>query len=287
MKRKIVKHFFSENLLYYTEYCLLQFNQGNIDASIKSLKTLIMARPPVLEIKETDERSPLTAVYKCLCEVLVAGNQKQEAVNLLINLGNGAILDTPVTIHGLLSAEKKYKEVILQHLEEFNSDIDYPMEDYMMPDFVTEWTSCYLWLIALTKTPIILRNTFNEIFSVLDSKNILKTEQIRFVLDSEFDLSFHFTNSEFSCSIYFNCNLNFLLFRECLWETILAITWTFERNNLLYVKDILQRSYSSFPQNLKILNYMAANSVSFTFFTFIIRCNIIRCIEFQILSVSA
>ncbi|KAK6620822.1 hypothetical protein RUM43_011118 [Polyplax serrata] len=234
--RKSAKKFFKdflaldenrENLLYYTEYCLLQFNQGNIDASIKSLKTLIMARPPVLEIKETDERSPLAAVYKCLCEVLVAGNQKQEAVNLLINLGNGAILDTPVTIHGLLSAEKKYKEVILQLLEEFNSDIDYPMEDYMMPDFVTEWTSCYLWLIALTKTPIILRNTFNEIFSVLDSKNILKTEQIR----------------------------------ECLWETILAITWTFERNNLLYVKDILQRSYSSFPQNLKILNYMAANSL--------------------------
>lgn len=165
--------------MYYTEYCLLQYSQGKTKISINALKTLILSRPPVLTLKSKEEKEALIAVYRTYCEVLIGANQRREALNLLINLGNNAIIDAAVSIHSLVSAEKKFKQVATELLEELESEVECSMEDLLMPNFIIEWVSCYFWLIALTKTSVSLKNFSEDFFHLLDNKTGLIIEQIR------------------------------------------------------------------------------------------------------------
>lgn len=206
---------------------MLQYKKNNPSNCIKILKTLISSKPPVLKL-ENHERNSLMTVYRTYCEVLIGEDQRNDAINLLINLGNGVSFDSEVSIHSLVQAEKTFKQTSIELIGELNCAEEFPLEDLLLPNFIVDWISCYMWLISLTKTSSCLKNCYNELFNLLDGKTAgTLTEQIK----------------------------------ESLWESVLSIIWKYEKTNFLYVKTTLQTVYLSHPENLKILNFLANNCI--------------------------
>lgn len=167
-----------DNLLYYCEYSLLEYEQGSIATSIKTLQTVILSKPPVLSLSDIHEQSDLCFLYRTLCEILIADGQRDNAVNVLVNLANGMQIDNKPTVNCSLNAVKKFEHLTIDMIYG-SGDQECDLEDLMLPIFAVEWISCYMWLMAYIKPMSELKSLMERVWDLLDKNECILAHRIR------------------------------------------------------------------------------------------------------------
>ncbi|KAL0275807.1 UNVERIFIED_CONTAM: hypothetical protein PYX00_003548 [Menopon gallinae] len=214
-----------DNLMFYCEYSLFEYDQGNTETSIKTLRTLISSRKSVYNLSDELEKAAFCQAFKYYCEILIVTSQTEEAVKVLARLSLGLSIDHDVSTSDLDKALHEY-ENLAKELVNCSERSD-SLEQFMLPQFPTEWISCYMWLLALTKSIAHVQTYVQEITSKM-------------------------SESENRFSDYF---------REQLWEAMSLIYWTLGKSNIVALKHVLKETLTQFPQNLNTLSLLSAKKM--------------------------
>lgn len=137
-------------MIFYCEYGLFEYDQGNIETSIKTLKTLLSSRNSVFSLNDDLDKAAFCQAFKYYCEILIVTGQTEQAVKALLKLGLGASIETDIGTSELNKALKEYENLAKELIKCSGNSV--PLEHFMLPHFQIEWISCYMWLLALTKS---------------------------------------------------------------------------------------------------------------------------------------
>jgi len=153
------------NLLFYREYALIEWELGNHDGACKILTTAISAQPqalPVVSVLNEQEKSGLGSVYRTLCELYLsrarltpkdASTHRQKAVSILIALGLGKCLSKgDASVENLTAALDKFCHIGTELLEDVGAEAVVSVNGHLLPDFCVDWITCHAWLLFLTQS---------------------------------------------------------------------------------------------------------------------------------------
>lgn len=153
------------NLLFYREYALIEWELGNRDGACKILTTVIVAQPgalPVVSMLNEQEKSGLGSLYRTLCELYLsharltpedASTHKQKAISVLIALGLGKPLSkTECSVEQQVAALDKFYHIGAELLEDASAEAAASVDGHLVPDFCVDWMSCHAWLLFLTQS---------------------------------------------------------------------------------------------------------------------------------------
>jgi hypothetical protein len=168
--KSLVKDFLKQdqnrnNLLFYREYALIEWELGNHDGACKVLTTAIIAQPgalPVVSVLNEQEKSGLVSLYRTLCEMYLSlarltpedgTTYKQKAISVLTALGLGkSILKTEISVEQQAVALDKFYHIGTELLQDANAEAAASVSEHLLPDFCVDWISCHAWLLFLTKS---------------------------------------------------------------------------------------------------------------------------------------
>lgn len=153
------------NLLFYREYALIEWELGNRDGACKILTTAINAQPgalPVVSVLNEQEKSGLCSLYRTLCELYLccarltpeeAAVHKQKAMSILIALCLGKSLSTvEISEEQLAAARDKFYHIGTELLGDVNAEAAASVNECLLPDFRVDWISCHAWFLFLTQS---------------------------------------------------------------------------------------------------------------------------------------
>jgi hypothetical protein len=168
--KSLVKDFLKQdqnrnNLLFYREYALIEWELGNHDGACKILTTAITAQPgalPVVSVLNEQEKSGLVSLYRTLCELYLsrarltpedATTYKQKAISILIALGTGkSLLKTEMSVEQQAVALDKFYHIGTEVLQDASAEAAASVSGHLLPDFCVDWISCHAWLLFLTQS---------------------------------------------------------------------------------------------------------------------------------------
>lgn len=159
-----------DNVMYFKEYALIEFELGNIESARNILLTSINMEgngKSILSIIDEKTRTNLCHLYRTLIETYLADKNnietnKEKAIYYLIFMVN----DTDKEINKAL---EKYKLIYEELLNTTHKNLTVP--EHFLPDFMTDWTICYALLVYLLKTPFESGVIIEKALSALEQSN--------------------------------------------------------------------------------------------------------------------
>lgn len=153
------------NLLFYREYALIEWELGNHDGACKILTTAIVAQPgalPVVSMLNEQEKSGLGSMYRTLCELYLsrarltpedASTHRLKAISVLMALGLGkSLTKTECSVELQAAAVDKFYHIGAEMLEDVSEETAASVDGHLLPDFCVDWMSCHAWLLFLTQS---------------------------------------------------------------------------------------------------------------------------------------
>lgn len=168
--KSLVKDFLKQdnnrnNLLFYREYALIEWELGNHDGACKVLTTAITAQPgalPVVSVLNEQEKAGLGSLYRTLCELYLSRARltpedaimyKQKATSILIALGLGKSLSkVEISAEQQVVALDKFYHIGTELLQNASARDAASVNGLLLPDFCVDWISCHSWLLFLTQS---------------------------------------------------------------------------------------------------------------------------------------
>lgn len=133
MKNLLKKSENRNNLIFYREYALLEFELGNTESAFNILTTAIKTQP--------DAKTEICSLYRTLVELEIRSN-KSPLANL-IRLANGSSTE---------EAANNFMECTESLLR---GDInDLTAVEQFLPNYLIDWLVCNAWFIYFTKSPL-------------------------------------------------------------------------------------------------------------------------------------
>lgn len=162
------------NVIFYREFGLCEFEMGNFESAVMVLTTAltIISKGKSFESISDIERAEICFLHRTLVELYLnqcPERNEQKSLKYLIALClNKPVTDTDVITQDLLEeVGLKFKHITLQLLE---GDKDELMSvDHFLPNFFTDWIICNGWFLYLTKGPIECGTFIEEIIEKCDS----------------------------------------------------------------------------------------------------------------------
>lgn len=178
------------NLLFYREYALIEWELGNRDGACKILTTAINAQPgalPVVSVLNEQEKSGLCSLYRTLCELYLclarltpeeAPTYKQKAVSILTALCLGKSLSTvEISEDETAAAGDKFHHIGTELLEDVDANAAASGFEHLLPDFCVDWISCHAWFLFLTQSAwaaaAVIEDVLAKIPPALSSEHIV------------------------------------------------------------------------------------------------------------------
>lgn len=231
------------NVLFYREYALIEFELGNVESSYKILLTAIsmLNESKSITFYDKETRTNLCCLYRTLVELYIRNKNHESNKILLINylismISNVEIKDLSDqnTNNVIDSAISKYVEIKNEYFDIETNNLSLP--GHFLPDFITDWIICQTLLVYLTKSPFECGIVIEKALIKLEEK---QSEPWRREVLMEWYISM----------LYKTCtdNLGFGLFK--------------------LFRDILNRSLVLFPNNLYLLTIASLEQVQKSYFT--------------------
>ncbi|RZB41006.1 NRDE2 -like [Asbolus verrucosus] len=216
------------NVIFYCEYALIEYEQGNIETCLNIIQTALSfsSNRVILASSIDHEQTARCYLYRILVEVYL--NAKNEELALKHLVGYVLEKNSPVdklTEELLNQAAIKFKHVTLQLLQKDVEKLSVAKQ--FLPDFTTDWIICNGWYLYLTKGPLQCGAFIENILTELDEKQrgMMWQKEILF---------------EFYVAV---------LFKHC---TTSPGSGTFK-----VLDDVLRRAIEEYPNNLFLLAVLA------------------------------
>ncbi|XP_031332712.1 protein NRDE2 homolog [Photinus pyralis] len=172
MKQLLKSEEHRNNIIYYQEFALFEYQSGNVESAVKilttTLSTIATNNPPLTEM----QRCEICFLFRTLTELYLdtaSGDGKKNALKCLVALAS----DKPVNSHfeltqDLLDETKlKFKHVTLQMLG--NEMPTLMSVDHFLPNLITDWIICNGWFLYLTSGAISCGTFLEDILSTIEA----------------------------------------------------------------------------------------------------------------------
>ncbi|KAF5273086.1 hypothetical protein FQR65_LT04828 [Abscondita terminalis] len=215
------------NVIFYQEFALCEFQLGNFEGAVTVLTTAlsIIAKGKSFQTASETERAEICLLYKTLIELYLnpcPENDEQKPLNYLITLClNKQVNSDMITQELLDEVGLKFKHITLLLLEKGKDEL--MSVDHFLPNFYTDWIICNGWFIYLTKGAIECGTFMEEIIEKCEG--VLWQKEILF---------------EFYVAI---------LFKYCIEKPGAGM--------FKLLDDSLHRAIEAFPNNLFLLSVLA------------------------------
>lgn len=140
------------NVLFYREYALIEYELGNVESSYKILLTAVsmLTENKILSLLNEDIRTNLCSLYKTLVELHLRtpNSNKNDAIKYLISMVS---VDGRSSENVISDAISRYQQMS-DDLLSLEVKVLY-LPDHFLPDFLTDFIICHALLVYLTRSP--------------------------------------------------------------------------------------------------------------------------------------
>lgn len=158
------------NVLFYQEYALIEYELKDFDSAKKILLTAInmLTETRIVILLDHDIQRNLCSLIKNLVELTLRDSNlkmKNELISFLVSMVSDSKKITENLENTVSEALIKYSELSNQL---FDLDlISYSLPDHFLPDFLTDWVICHATLTYLTRSPfeagIVIENALKRL----------------------------------------------------------------------------------------------------------------------------
>lgn len=164
------------NVIFYVEYALIEFELGNTSSSLNIIKTaLSLGSNTMILATNTDQKQTNRCyLYRSLLEVYLSFKNDLET-NKELGLKHliAYVLEKnepieKITDDIITQCKLKLKHITLQLMQKDMGKI--PVVNHFLPNFFTDWIICHGWFLFLTQGPIDTSKFIEGILSEIDEK---------------------------------------------------------------------------------------------------------------------
>ncbi|KAJ3665779.1 hypothetical protein Zmor_001254 [Zophobas morio] len=158
------------NILFYCEYALIEYEQGNLDTCLNIIRTTLSfsSNRVILASSIDEEQTSRCYMYRILIEVYLKAEKNNDALKHLISYVLEKNSVDNVTDDLINQANLKFKHVTLQLLQKDITKL--PVTNHFLPNFTIDWIICNGWFLYLTKGPIQCGTFLENILSEMEEK---------------------------------------------------------------------------------------------------------------------
>lgn len=144
------------NILFYCEYALIEFELNNFDASFKILLTAIsmITENQFISLLDKETRTNLCYLYRNLVELHIrhtSFNSKNILINYLASMITAIEINEQNFDDAIKEVITKYEVITNEYFDLETNILSLP--GHFLPDFVTDWVICHALLVYLVKSP--------------------------------------------------------------------------------------------------------------------------------------
>lgn len=191
------------NDVYFVEYALLNYEQGNVVNARNVLFKVIglnFHKKSIGDVKDVNEKGNMSHVYRILIEMTV-NESKVECLKYLLCFVLGKdINDLPeINDASLKEAGMKFKHLHL--LNDFdNFDTNLSVEEHFLPNYFANFIICYGWFLYLTDGAVKCGVMLEDLITTLNDKyvELIYNEEIVY----EFYVSIMYRNCLDNCGMF-------------------------------------------------------------------------------------
>ncbi|GLV38006.1 uncharacterized protein CBL_07804 [Carabus blaptoides fortunei] len=206
--RSSIKEFLKDelnrnNVIFYREYALIEFELANFDSARKILLTAVSMLTngnAVTAILDATDRAAICSLYRTLIELYLTDlSGKNKALLYLYALVNGNSVDA-ITNEHVAQLVDKFQQISVELLRDSHSNLS--VAEHFLPDYLTDFVICYGWLLYLVRTPFeagaMIENTLGRLED--DSSDCVWRREV--LLEWYVTIFYKTCSEELGCGIY-------------------------------------------------------------------------------------
>lgn len=158
------------NVLFYKEYALIEYELGNFVIAYHILTNAMSMQSnsdTIVAIADHKEKSEMCALYRTLIELYLYEKNNIKAVEYLVTLIDGSNTSNHT------DCSEKYKNVITELLQDQKN---ISPSEHFLPDYTTDLIICYGWFLFLTRNYLEAGAMIENVINTLEDDVLLRKE---------------------------------------------------------------------------------------------------------------